>query len=81
MSECPIGLVECKYPRSCFKTCNVCIRWQKRDELESMLLEIERKSYNQALEDLNNALLSDKYISKFYGVCEKIVEILARLYK
>lgn len=38
-------------------------------------------AYNQAFEDLKKALLNDKFISKFYGVCEKIVKILAKLYK
>lgn len=31
----------------------------------------------EALEDLKKTLLNDKFISKFYRACEKIVEILA----
>lgn len=33
----------------------------------------------EALEDLKKALLNDKFISKLYGVCEKIVEISANI--
>lgn len=56
MSDCIIGLPECKYNDMCFKICATCVRQQFEYELKS----IESKAYNRGRE-----YAIDKFVEKY----------------
>jgi len=57
MSKCKIGLSECKYPNTCFKPCDTCVRRQLEDEI----MAIKR----EAIEDERPKAFSKGYDSGY----------------